>query len=134
MTEPPFGSKDKKANFGVGPASLGALFFGVLLILVSLLPWGKAVKETLWTDVDSSKYDQASQEFHRLSYQSPERSGVTKQQLEVQIEKSRQQFEALKAKLQNATEQPLAWKRYCLWAGALLASAGVLGHLASSRE
>jgi hypothetical protein len=107
---------------------------GILLIVVSLLPWGDAAKEALWTEADSQAFAEISTEYHRLNYQTPQRAGVSEEQLNTQVEKAKAQFEALGAKLESAQQRPDTWKRYLLWAGAILTSCGALAHFASSRD
>ena len=121
-------------RLGTRQLSLAIVALGVLLILTSLLPWGGLVKGALWTEEDSAAYDRTSQEYHRISYQSPQRAGLTQQQLTAQRERTKSRFEALRAKLQYARQQPLTWSRRMLWTGALLTTCGCLGRLAGQKR
>jgi hypothetical protein len=114
--------------------SLGAILGGILLIITSLLPWGEVAKEALWTEEDSQTFAKISTEYHRLSYQTPQRAGVSEEQLNTQVEKAKAHFEALEAKLTSAQQRPDSWKRYLLWVGALLAICGAVAHFASDRR
>ncbi len=125
------GSKEDSGPFSF---ALIVILVGVMLILASLLPVGDFTKDVLWTDEDAAAFSHISQEYHRKSYQTPQRAGLTEEQLKAQLEKMKIQYEVMRAKLQNAQQQPTTWKRYLLWTGVLLVVSGFLGHKSSDQR
>ena len=134
MNEAHADSTGRKLSLDSNVFSLLAATAGALLILGSLLPAGNPSDVSSWTNDDSAAYERISQEYHRLSYESPDRSGLTEKQLETQRDAARRQFDALRAKLRDAQSEPLTWKRQMFWSGVLLAVLGGLGHFAGSRR
>ncbi len=109
--------------------SLGTILVGVVLILSSLLPFGGLATHFQWTENDAEDFAVISEEYHRSALQSPERAGLTEEQMDARRAKLKNSFVAMRKKLEHARQQPRQWSRYLLWSGALLAALGGLGHL-----
>jgi len=133
MTDPTGDNPQEKINFSLPSLPVAAVLAGVVLILFSLLPWDNFWKESLWTMEDSQAFEKIAAEYHKISYQTPERAGVSEEQLKAQIEKAKAQLDTLQTKLQSARQRPLVWKRILLWAGVLLTTCGCVGQYASGR-
>lgn len=109
--------------------SVVLLALGVGLVFASFFPIGQLATDHLWTTDDSIAYDRISLEYHRAALEPTPRAGRTDEESAEYLANLKRQFTAMQEQLQRARRQPPLWSRYLMWAGALLAAAGVLSHL-----
>jgi len=124
-------SRKKRLRFLSFP--LGTILAGVLLILSSLLPLGNLATRSQWTDKDAEDFALLSEKYHQSAYQSPERTGVTAEQMDIRHGKLKNSFDAMHKKLERVRSQPRRWSQYLLWSGALLTALGGLSHLVAPK-
>ena len=103
---------------------------GALLILASLLPLGKIVAHSQWTEEDSTAYDRISLEYKKAAYQDHRELGLSEEEQAVRIEKLKSAVDAMTDKLRNARMQGDVWPRRLRWIGLATTALGIVLHLA----
>ena len=105
------------------------LLLGLLLIVTSFLPLGDWTAQSRWTPEDATHYDRISLEYHMSATRSAGRAGLSQAEMDAQRQRLKEQFEAMRGKLEKSQQQPQLWSRTLLGTGALLASAGLFLYL-----
>lgn len=122
--------KDSEAKFSKDSLPLVLIVLGMVLIGCSFLPVGDFRKEQLWTAEDAAKLSALREKYHETSYATPERLGLSKEELAEQRKRMKQSIESSTQRLENARNQTALWSRYLLWSGVLATAVGTLWHKA----
>ncbi len=108
------------------------LVSGIGLIITSWTPIGKLSTHSIWNREDSAAYSRLVEENHHITYETPERSGLTEEQLAAKRQRIEQKLAAKIEKLEYAKSRPEGWSRNLFWSGVVLVVLGGLAHLLGS--